>query len=270
MSNISDKAYIDPKAKVGNNVTIMPFAYIEGDVEIDDGCVIYPFTSIRNGTRMGKNNRVHQGAVISAIPQDFNYKGGQTLTIIGDNNIIRENVVIARSSKEGKKPIADKEGEYYATWIGNRNFFMEGVHICHDVRIGYDNVLGYGSKVAGEVFMQDDIILSTNVVINEKVRIGRTSMIGANSFVTKDVPPYIIATGSPIEYSGANKTILEKLGKDEKVVSHIANAYRLVFNGQTDILDVCRQIEQQIPDGKEIQNIVKFLRDSKLGLITKM
>lgn len=261
MSNISDKAYIDPKAKIGKNVTIMPFAYIEGDVEIGDGCVIYPFTSIMNGTRMGKNNRVHQGAVISAIPQDFNYRGGNTLTIIGDDNIIRENVVIARSSKES---------EGHATWIGNRNFFMEGVHLCHDVRVGYDNVLGYGSKVAGEVCMEDDIILSTNVVINEKARIGRTSMIGANSFVTKDVPPYIIATGSPIEFAGANKTILTKLGKDEKVISHIANAYRLVFNGQNDILDVCRQIEQQIPDGKEIQNIVKFLRASELGLITKM
>jgi hypothetical protein len=29
-------------------------------------------------------------------------------------------------------------------------------------------------------------------------------------------------------------------------------------------------IEQQIPDGKEIRNIVKFLRESKVGLITKM
>jgi len=70
MSNISDRAFVDPKAKIGNNVTIMPFAYVEGDVEIGDNCTIYPFVSIMNGTRMGKNNKVHQGAVISAIPQD--------------------------------------------------------------------------------------------------------------------------------------------------------------------------------------------------------
>ena len=37
---ISDKAYIDPKAKLGKNVTVYPFAYIEGDVEIGDNCVI--------------------------------------------------------------------------------------------------------------------------------------------------------------------------------------------------------------------------------------
>lgn len=37
---ISPKAEIDPKAKIGKNVTIYPFAYIEGDVEIGDDCVI--------------------------------------------------------------------------------------------------------------------------------------------------------------------------------------------------------------------------------------
>ena len=267
---ISDKAYIDPKAKIGNNVTVMPFAYIEGDVEIGDDCVIYPFTSIMNGTRMGKNNKVHQGTVISAIPQDFNYKGGKTITVIGDNNIFRENVTVARSSFEAPSLSEKAGGESPATRICDNNFFMEGVHICHDVHIGYDNVLGYGCKVAGRVVIEDDVILSTNVVVNALARIGRDSMVGANAFVTKDVPPYIIATGNPIEYSGANKQIMERLGKDEKVISHIANAYRLVFNGQNDILDVCRQIEQQIPDGKEIRNIVKFLRDSEVGLITKM
>ena len=258
---ISDKAYIDPKAKIGHNVTVMPFAYIEGDVEIDDDCVIYPFTSIMNGTRMGKNNKVHQGSVISAIPQDFKYHGGNTLTIIGNNNIIRENVTIARSS--GIDGLT-------ATRIADNNFFMEGVHVCHDVQVGYDNVIGYGCKIAGKVIIEDDVILSTNVVINAFARIGRDSMVGANAFVTKDVPPYIIAINNPIEYAGVNSHTMERLGKDEKVIAHIANAYRLVFNGQNDILDVCRQIEQQIPDGKEIRNIVKFLRDSQLGLITKL
>ena len=55
---ISEKAYVDPKAKIGKNVTIYPFAYIEGDVEIGDDCVIYPHVSIMNGTRLGRANKV--------------------------------------------------------------------------------------------------------------------------------------------------------------------------------------------------------------------
>ena len=62
---ISEKAYVDPKAKIGKNVTIYPFAYIEGDVEIGDDCVIYPHVSIMNGTRLGRANKVSQGTVPS-------------------------------------------------------------------------------------------------------------------------------------------------------------------------------------------------------------
>ena len=32
---ISNLAYIHPDAKIGNNVTVEPFAYIAGDVVID-------------------------------------------------------------------------------------------------------------------------------------------------------------------------------------------------------------------------------------------
>ena len=58
MSEISPKAEIDPRAKIGKDCKIFPFVYIEGDVEIGDGCIIFPFVSILNGTRMGKKNKV--------------------------------------------------------------------------------------------------------------------------------------------------------------------------------------------------------------------
>jgi UDP-N-acetylglucosamine acyltransferase len=39
---ISNLAYVHPDAKIGENVTIEPFAYIAADVEIGDGCWIGP------------------------------------------------------------------------------------------------------------------------------------------------------------------------------------------------------------------------------------
>lgn len=61
---ISLLAYVDASAKIGANVTIHPFAYIDKDVVIGDGCEIKPYASVLAGTRMGKNNRVYQGAII--------------------------------------------------------------------------------------------------------------------------------------------------------------------------------------------------------------
>ena len=37
---ISPLAYVDASAKIGANVTIHPFAYIDKDVVIGDGCEI--------------------------------------------------------------------------------------------------------------------------------------------------------------------------------------------------------------------------------------
>ena len=122
---ISPLAYVDSSAKIGKNVTIHPFAYIDKNVEIGDDCEIMPHASLMSGTRMGNRNRVFNGAVIAAEPQDFFYKGGDTIAVIGDDNVIRENVVINRSSTaEGR------------TSIGNGNFLHEGVHVSHDTRIG--------------------------------------------------------------------------------------------------------------------------------------
>ena len=54
------------------------------------------------------------------------------------------------------------------------------------------------------------------------------------------------------------------------MLKHLANAYRLVFNGGTSLFDAVNQIEQQVPDGKEIRHIIEFLRSTKLGIITKI
>ncbi len=43
---ISQLAHIDPSAKIGNDVIIHAFAYIDADVEIGDGCEIMPYASM--------------------------------------------------------------------------------------------------------------------------------------------------------------------------------------------------------------------------------
>lgn len=256
---ISEKAYVDPKAKIGKNVTIYPFAYIEGDVEIGDDCVIYPHVSIMNGTRLGRANKVFQGTVLGAEPQDFNYKGDATRLVIGDENIFRENVVVNRATFSG--------GE---TRIGNRNFFMEGVHISHDTKVDDYVTFGYGTKIAGDSEVHSAVIFSSGVIVNSNVRIGGASMVTGGVRISRDVPPFIVATDNPVRYAGVNETLLKSSGTSEKVINHIANAYRLVFHGQTSVFDAVIQIKEQVPDGKEIRAIVDFIKDTKLGIIGKM
>ena len=258
-SEISPRAEISPKAKIGDNCKIFPFVYIEDDVVIGDGCIIFPFVSILSGTRMGRGNKIHQGAVIGALPQDFNFRGEKSELIIGDNNVIRENVVINRATHSG-----------CATVIGNGNFLMEGAHISHDTKVGDNCVLGYGSKIAGDCEIGNGVIFSSSVIENAGTRVGEGSMIQAGTTFSKDVPPYIVAGGKPVGYNGPNNTMMTAYGISDKIQKHIANAYRLVFLGQTSTFDAINQIRAQVPPSPEIDNIIRFLETTEKGIIGKM
>ena len=258
-SDMSPKAEISPKAKIGNNCKIFPFVYIEDDVVIGDNCVLFPFVSILKGTRLGNNNKVFQGAVLAAVPQDFDFKGDDTELIVGNDNIFRENVVVNRATFKGGQTV-----------IGNNNFLMEGAHISHDTKVGNHCVFGYGTKIAGDCEIGNGVIFSSSVIENAKTRVGHGAMIQAGSTFSKDVPPYIIAGGKPIGYGGPNNVMMTAYGIEEKIQKHVANAYRLVFHGQTSVFDATNQIIDQIPESHEREVIAEFLRNTKNGIITKI
>ena len=72
MSNLS---HIHPNAKIGKDVVVSPFSFIDDNVTIGDGTWIGPNVTIFSGARIGKNCRIFPGAVISGIPQDLKFNG---------------------------------------------------------------------------------------------------------------------------------------------------------------------------------------------------
>ncbi|GAY30346.1 acyl-[acyl-carrier-protein]--UDP-N-acetylglucosamine O-acyltransferase [Bacteroidaceae bacterium] len=257
---ISPLAYVDPQAKLGKNVEVKPFAYIEKDVVIGDDCIIMPYASILSGTTMGSNNIVYQNTVIGATPQDFHYVEGQkTHVVIGNDNRIRENVVIAGSTYEDK-----------ATTIGNGNFLMDRVHICHDVKIHDQCVIGIGASIAGECEIEDRSIMSSGVIVQQHVRVGRYSLIQSGCRVQKDIPPYIILGGNPACYHGVNAVLLKHIGVTERILRHIVNTYRIIYTANFSLEDAVIKIPEQIPMSVEIENILAFIKKSKHGIVRHM
>ena len=184
--------------------------------------------------------------MIAALPQDFNFRGAKSYVKIGNNNVIRENVVINRGT--------NRDG---CTMIGNDNFLLEGTHISHDTVVGDHCVFGYGTKIAGDCEIGNGVIFSSGAIQNANTRAGRLSLIQAGCAFSHDVPPFVIAGGNPMTYGGPNTTMM------------IANAYRLLFHGKTSVFDVINQIKDQVPDGPEIQTIITFLEHSKRGIMCK-
>lgn len=103
--------------------------------------------------------------------------------------------------------------------IGNRVFFNDRIKIVGmgKIKILDDCIFGPGVQIydhnhkfkdikrtiskqgfsIGEIFIEEDVWIGANTIITEGVKIGRHSVIGANSVVTKDIPEYSVAVGSP-------------------------------------------------------------------------
>src|ERR671933_2266553 len=102
---ISELASIHPNAKLGNNVTIDPFAVIQDNVIIDDDTHIMSHAVIMPYSRIGKGCRIFPGAVIGGVPQDLKFIGEETTVEIGDHTTLREFVTINRGTKDKWKTV---------------------------------------------------------------------------------------------------------------------------------------------------------------------
>lgn len=253
---ISPLAHVDPSAKIGANVTIHPFAYIDKDVEIGDGCEIKPYASVLAGTRMGKDNKVYQGAIIGAEPQDFRWKGCNSKCIIGNGNTIRENVIINRSILE--------DG---STVIGDGNFIMAKCHIGHDSRIAGKCVLGNGVTIAGDCDVDECTILSSNAVVHENSHIGKWVLVKGGCRIAGNVPPYIIVAHNPVAYYGVNAFVMRKNGFTEEQISEIAKAYRNVYQSGISVYNAMQRIEADVEPSESRSEILRFIRSNDLRVV---
>lgn len=252
---ISPLAYVDPTAKIAPDVKVYPFAFIDADVEIGPGCEIMPNASIMHGTRMGANNKVYQGAIVGADPQDFRWKGQQTYCYIGDNNRIREQCIINRG--------IDSEG---GTRIGNGCFIMAETHIGHDADIADNCVLGNGVKLAGNVKIDSCTILSSNVIINENSSLGECVLIKGGCRISNNVPPFTIMAHNPARYYGVNSVIMRKCGYSENNIDDIAKAYRHIYQCNISVFNALGRIETDIDPSAVRDKVVDFIRQHNLHI----
>lgn len=248
MSNISPLAFVHPDAKIGDNVTISAFAYIDANVEIGDGCHIRSHVSILSGARIGKNNTFYEGCIISATPQDFRWKGDDSYVVIGNNNSIREQVIINRSIHKGG-----------STVIGNDSFIMAQSHIAHDTEIGNCVVIGNSVKVAGACKINNNAILSSCALVHEKCEIGEWVLVKGGTRVNNNVPPYVIMAHNPISYFGVNAYILRKGNFSEELIDEIAKCYRHIYQSNTSAFNAMVRVKADVAPSPERDAIINFV-----------
>lgn len=253
---ISELAYIHPDAKLGNNVKVEAFAWIDKNVAIGDGTWVGPNATIMEGARIGKNCKIFPSAVVSAIPQDLKFKGEETTAEIGDNTTLRECVTVNRGTASKGKTV-----------VGNNCLLMAYVHIGHDSFLGNNIIISNSTNVAGEIVIDDFAIISGDVQIHQFVHIGGHVMISGGSLVRKDVPPYITVAHEPVSYVGVNSIGLRRRGFTNEQIALIQDIYREIFVKEQNVTQALKYIESEIEETPERDYILDFVKNSERGIV---
>ncbi|MBL7093442.1 acyl-ACP--UDP-N-acetylglucosamine O-acyltransferase [candidate division KSB1 bacterium] len=256
MTNIHSTAIVETKAELGEGVTVGPYTVIEDDVFIGENTEIASHAFIHSGTRLGKKCRVFKGAVVGTDPQDLKYAGEKTTLEIGDETTVREFCTLNRGSSHRFKTV-----------IGSRCLLMAYVHVAHDCIIGDNVILANAINMGGHVTIESFAAIGGMSPIHQFVRIGSHAFIGGGLRVNKDVPPYILAAGEPIQYAGINRVGLTRKGFSSDVLNEIRKAYKIIYRSGLNVSQAVAKLKNEETLIPEVQLIVDFIESSERGII---
>ena len=160
---------------------------LRGDTaHVGKNTVVYPPFQSENIKTLyiGDNVNIHAGGWIDIIAAYGQDKFDSELKI-GDGTYIghRCHIIACDKMAIGKD-----------VTIADNVYITDNLHGFKDISCG---VMPQPLEVPGPVVIEDEAWIGERVCIMPNVTIGKHSVVGANSVVTKDIPPYSIAVGCP-------------------------------------------------------------------------
>ena len=253
--SIDPFAMVHPTAQLGPSVEVGPFSIIEAGAVIGSGCKIAPRVTIKSGVTLGSENTVAEGAVIGGLPQHLQRIESPGPVVIGDRNVIRENVTIHKAMTEA--------GE---TRIGNDCLLMVATHVAHDCVIGDRVVLTNNVMLAGHVTIGERAYLGGGAAIHQFCRVGRVAMVGGMARVTQDIPPFVMIDGGSGAVVGLNRVGLRRAGLDLADMRQVKAAYQVIYRSGLSLEARLEELDAQFSSGPAA-DFAPFFREGERGFV---
>jgi UDP-N-acetylglucosamine acyltransferase len=261
MSTIHPTAIIDPNAELDSSVQVGPYSTIGPHVKIGAGTKIGAHVVIEGRTTIGRENTFYQFSSIGAAPQDKKYAGEPTSLEIGDRNTVREFCTFNIGTAQ----------DVGVTRLGNDNWIMAYVHIAHDCQIGSNTIFANAATLAGHVEIGDWVILGGFAGVHQFCKIGAHAMLGMNTSLTQDVPPFVILSGNPAAAYGLNVEGLKRRGFSPEQITGLKHAYKLLYKSNltlTDAKAALIEAQSEHPEASQhIHAMREFLDRSTRGIV---
>lgn len=208
---VSDKAYVGTDVKLGQNVTIMPFAMVDDHAVIGDNVVIYPHTyigqyaeigddtvvysnaTVREHCRVGKRCVIHSSAVIGSDGFGFTTKDGV------HTKVPQVGIVVLEDDVEIGAHDGIDRAAMGATVIGKGTKIDNLVHIGHNCKIGANCLIVAQTGISGSTTVGHNVTFGGQVGTVGHINIGANSVYAARSGIIGDMPEGVFCAGFPVQ-----------------------------------------------------------------------
>jgi len=255
-TDIHPTAIIEPGCELDEGVTVGAYAYIGPKVRIGKDSEVMHHATVDGATTMGQGNEVHPYAYVGGKTHDLKFKGGTPGLRIGDRNVFREFTTIHCATSEASETI-----------VGHDNLVLAYSHIAHECVVGNHLVMSSHAALGGHVQIGDHVNVGWGAGVHQFCRVGNFGMVGAASKVVQDVPPFMIADGSPAMVRTTNKVGLERAGFSSEEIALARRVFKLFYKEGLNRRQATEQLctiaarEHMI-----VETFLKFVGDSERGL----
>ncbi|HJX84245.1 MAG TPA: acyl-ACP--UDP-N-acetylglucosamine O-acyltransferase [Candidatus Angelobacter sp.] len=251
-------AIIDPSAKIPSSCSVGPYCIIGPDVELGEDCELMANVIIHGPAQIGLNNRFFPFCAIGMEPQDTTFAGEKTRLRIGDHNIFREYVTINRGTTKGGG----------ITAVGSHVLLLAYAHIGHDCFVGDHAMLINAATLAGHVTVEEWAVIGAFSAVHQFCRVGAHAYIGGDTMCTKDVLPFsTVVSPRDARAYGLNSVGLERRGFSKERIRKIHSAFKLLLNSKLNTTQALEQIRAEADRGEDVDLLVRFIEESKRGVI---
>jgi len=144
---------------------------------------------------------------------------------------------------------------------------MAYVHVAHDCVIGDYSILANGVQLGGHVDIGNHVTIGGMTPVHQFCKIGDFSFIGGGFRIVQDVPPFILAMGDPLKFSGLNSVGLRRNNFAPRVRAQIKQAYHFIYQSDMNRNQAVSQIMKDFDAIPEVNQILDFIENSERGLV---
>lgn len=189
---IHPTAVVTEDVRLGADVVVGPHAVVLGPCTLGDGVRVGP------GSVLGTPPEITSAAQNDAWAGEPAHHGVE----VGAGTVVREHCTV-------------QQGSTGPTILGAGCWLLSGAYVAHDCVVGDGVTLSAGSALGGYVRVGARATLGMRAAVHQRRVVGAGAMVGMSAAVTRDVPPFAMAYGTPAVLRGANVVGLARWGVPE-------------------------------------------------------